>query len=96
MNTEGKTKLLNEWISGTYVIDADGFVNVNGDVKVTNFYKYQDQIKFGVVSGDFRCSYSKLTTLKGVPQEVGGDFSCVITDHNIIKINVYAFVNCAL
>ena len=28
------------------------------------------------IDGDFRCSYNKLTSLEGGPQEVGGDFSC--------------------
>ena len=76
MTTQEKVELLNEWISGSYVIDEEGFVNVNGDVRVTNFYNYQDQIKFGNVSGDFNCSNNRLITLEGSPKTVGGDFKC--------------------
>jgi len=76
MTIEEKTKLLDEWISGSYVIDEDGFVNVIGHVTVTDFYKYQTQIKFGTVSGYFHCSYNELKTLEGSPQTVGGSFNC--------------------
>jgi hypothetical protein len=33
-------------------------------------------VKFGKVSGEFYCSYNKLTTLEGCPNYVGGDFTC--------------------
>jgi len=76
MTIEEKTKLLDEWIKGTYVIDEDGFVNVIGDVSTFNFYKYQPEIKFGTISGYFDCSYNNLTTLEGIPKTVGGSFCC--------------------
>ena len=76
MTIEEKTKLLNTWIYGRYEIDADGVVNAKGDVYVKDFYKYQDQIKFGNVSGHFDCSYNNLTTLEGCPKTVGGSFLC--------------------
>ena len=76
MTIEEKSKLLNKWVKGTWSIDADGFVNVIGDVTVTNFSKYQTEIKFGTISGYFDCDNNNLTTLKGSPQTVGGDFDC--------------------
>ena len=33
-------------------------------------------INFGKITGDFDCSGLDLTSLKGAPQEVGGDFNC--------------------
>ena len=32
------------------------------------------------VSGDFSCSYNKLTSLEGAPEYVGGDFYCIDND----------------
>jgi len=76
MTTNQKTKLLDQWVEGTWSIDAEGFVNVIGDVNTFNFYKYQTQIKFGNVSGYFYCALNKLKTLEGSPHTVGGSFYC--------------------
>jgi len=76
MTTNQKTKLLDQWVEGTWSIDAEGFVNVIGDVNTFNFYKYQTQIKFGNVSGYFYCALNKLKTLKSCPHTVGGHFDC--------------------
>jgi hypothetical protein len=54
----------------------DGLVDVDGDVHLWNKGLTKLPLKFGRVSGDFWCSYNKLTTLEGVPKEVGGNFSC--------------------
>ena len=77
MNNETQVeKVLNEWVKGTWSIDKKGFVNVKGSVKTTDFGQYQDQIKFGVVTGIFDCSDEGLTSLKGCPKYVGGSFNC--------------------
>ncbi len=60
---------------------VDGLVNVDGNVdldgkKLTNRFLdalAEIPIKFGHVSGDFRCHYNELTSLVGAPQSVGGD-----------------------
>jgi len=76
MTITEKSELLNKWVEGTYVIDEEGFVNVDGDVTVIDFYQYQTEIKFGNVSGYFYCFANNLTSLKGAPEKVGGNFSC--------------------
>ena len=70
-------KLLKKCIQGTYEIDENGFVNVEGNVdlfseNLTSF----GNIKFGKISGNFYCYYNNLTSLEGSPKYVGGEFYC--------------------
>lgn len=75
-----------QWLKGqgiaNYRIDDNLIVDVDGEVC---FYKDFDQlpIQFGVVTGDFLCNGIGLTTLKGSPHKVGGNFevsSCNLKD----------------
>jgi len=59
-----------------YTINADGLVDVNGDVDLYNKKLTKLPLKFGKVTGGFYCSYNQLTTLEGSPREVGGNFNC--------------------
>ena len=54
-----------------------GLVDIEGDFDCAK-KKLKDfqGVRFGVVTGGFYCSYNKLTSLEGAPQEVGGDFNC--------------------
>lgn len=54
-------------IIGTYVINSDGSVDVNGSVDLKNRDLTELPVKYGKVSGSFNCSYNKLTSLKGCP-----------------------------
>jgi hypothetical protein len=54
-----------------------GLVNVEGGVGVPNMNLTEIPVKFGDVTDYFNCSRNKLTTLKGVPQSLGGDFICL-------------------
>ena len=59
--------------------EETGLHDCNGDVKVEQDLVSPNGklvVKFGVVKGDFDCSYINLTSLEGTPQEVGGDFDC--------------------
>ena len=62
-------------IDGTYTINENGLIDVNGDVRLI---KQVDKLpfKFGKVSGNFNCDNNKLTNLEGCPSYVGGDFHC--------------------
>jgi hypothetical protein len=73
MSTED---ILNKVVDGTYTIQSDGTVDVNGNVNMYNMKLTKLPFKFGKVTGDFYCSGNRLTSLKGAPQLVGGDFSC--------------------
>ena len=70
-------KLLIHFNITHYTIREDGLVDVDGDIDFfeKSFTKFP--IKFGKVSGNFKCwkSYN-LTSLEGAPTEVGGNFSC--------------------
>jgi hypothetical protein len=65
--------------SGTWKINKKtGLVDITGNFIIPSTYAIKDfsGIRFGKVTGDFNCSYNKLTNLEGAPQEVGGDFYC--------------------
>jgi hypothetical protein len=58
-------------------IDKDTlFVFVDGDVDLRDNNLTKIPVKFGVVGGNFSCSYNQLTSLEGAPQTLGGDFYC--------------------
>jgi len=63
-------------IVGSYKINSNGEVDVDGDVhlKINNIHKIP--VKFGEVTGDFICTFGDLTTLENCPHTVGGNFSC--------------------
>jgi len=65
-------------IKGTYKINSQGLIDVDGDVDISNInIKSILEIgRFGTVTGNFNCSGSKLTSLDGSPTRVGGDFKC--------------------
>ena len=57
----------------TGLVDIEGSFNCCSE-NLTDF----KGVKFGVVTGYFRCSGNSLTSLVGAPQKVGGDFNCHI------------------
>ena len=75
--------------SYTIKITKDGFiVDVKGSLMVKNkdiTSLTNGVFEFGSVGGDFFCSYcTKLTSLEGAPQKVGGHFCC-----NDCKLNTF-------
>ena len=60
------------WNPVTKCYDCEDKVIVSKDIVAGGKLK----IRFGKIDRDFICSYSKLTSLEGAPQNVGGDFSC--------------------
>ncbi len=63
-------------IDGTYTIDEEGLCNVDGNVGLCYRNLKEIPIPFGYVSGEFRCDYNHLTSLKNAPTKVGGTFYC--------------------
>jgi hypothetical protein len=57
-----------------YTINDDGSIDVIGDVFIGSIKELP--LIFNDVSGDFDCSGSELTTLKGCPRWIGGSFNC--------------------
>ena len=79
--TKKQEKFLNRYTTGTWSVNpTTGLVDVQGHfncsyvrVKLESFAG----ISFGHVSGDFDCSWNRLTSLEGAPQTVDGSFDCV-------------------
>ena len=78
--TKKQEKFLNKYTTGTWSVNpTTGLVDVQGHfncsyvrVKLESF----PGISFGHVSGDFDCSWNRLTSLEGAPQTVDGSFDC--------------------
>ena len=69
-------ELLNSCINGTYTINDDGSIDVNGNVELNNKNLTKIPFKFRNVRGGFFCYNNKLTSLDGAPNNVGGYFYC--------------------
>jgi hypothetical protein len=78
----GRMKLITEWLDEMkvkhYKINDDLTIDVKRDLNLTNknLVKIPDYIQFNEVTGDFRCKYNQLTSLKGCPRHVTGYFYC--------------------
>jgi len=69
-------KLLKKCIRGTYTINDDGSIDVEGDVDLSRKKLTKIPFNFGKVSGNFRCYDNQLASLEGSPNNVGGNFYC--------------------
>lgn len=82
--SSGLTKEQKEWLNKSIKIFSKWNLNSEtGLVDVEGSFDCSEQdisdfkgIKFGRVTGDFDCSFNKLTTLEGAPLSVGSSFSC--------------------
>jgi len=48
-----------------YTVNPDGTVDVDGDVYLSDTKLTKLPLKFGYVSGSFRCAWNQLTSLEG-------------------------------
>lgn len=71
-----KDKTLEDFHIKNYIINADGTVDVDGDVYLSGYKIETIPFKFGKVSGNFSVSSNKLVSLFGSPISVGGTFDC--------------------
>ena len=68
---------LNRYVKGTWRINPEGLVDVEGDFDCSlSGIKSLMGIRFGSVSVDFYCHRNQLTSLEGAPREVGRNFHC--------------------
>ena len=68
---------LNRYVKGTWRINSEGLVDVEGDFDCSlSGIKSLMGIRFGSVSVDFYCHRNQLTSLEGAPEKVGGNFYC--------------------
>ncbi|MCK9472061.1 MAG: hypothetical protein M0Q88_09960, partial [Bacilli bacterium] len=68
--------ICNEYNIENYIINEDGSIDVDGDVDLYNKNLKALPLNFRKVSGNFKCSFNKLISLKGSPQSIGEDFHC--------------------
>ena len=69
---------LDECTGGTWELNSQtGLVDVDGNFICSeqNLGGFKG-VRFGKVTGDFRCDDNSLTSLEGAPQKVGGEFYC--------------------
>jgi len=59
-----------------YTLNSDGKIDIQGDVDIRDKGLSKLPLKFGKVSGNFRCNGNKLINLEGAPIIVGGSFYC--------------------
>jgi hypothetical protein len=77
--TSKQKSWLNECTSGTWSLNAEGLVDVEGNFSCSSQgLSDLKGVTFGKVGGDFRCHWNKLTSLEGAPGEVGGSFYCYV------------------
>ena len=66
---------LNRYVRGTWGINSEGLVDVEGDFNCSGSgIKSLMGIRFGSVGGNFYCHNNQLTSLEGAPREVRGNF----------------------
>ena len=70
-------KWLDKHIEGTWKRNSDGKIDVVGNVNISGVNGLEKlPYSFGKVSNDFMSFRNSLTTLEGVPEEVGRHFNC--------------------
>ena len=76
--TPGQIEWLNSCTRGTWTLNPQtGLVDVDGGFNCSEqgLTDFKD-VRFGVVSGYFKCINNQLISLEGAPQKVEGFFSC--------------------
>lgn len=67
-----------------YTIHDNLIVDIDGDLNVYSVKNKELVVQFGVVTGNFTCTYNLFTTLKNCPHTVGGDYIC--SDNRLISL----------
>ena len=70
----GRCKIILDEKKNKYIIDCDHpvFLNSGADQLTNDFFEW------GTVKSSFDCSRSHITSLKGAPKHVSGDFTCSV------------------
>lgn len=91
MNIEEIKRICKQYEIKNYTINADGTIDVEGDVHLSHQGLTKLPLQFGKVSGNFNCygcyisSENRFTSLEGCPNYVGGNFSCVANFFKTLK-----------
>ena len=71
-----RKRFLDKVVEGSWNINENGEVDVDGDVDIFQLNLTEIPVKFGSVGGSFDCSYNQLTSLEFAPKSVGRSFYC--------------------
>ena len=74
--TKEQIEFLDNVCDGSWKLNSDGEVDVDGSVYMSYMNLPEIPVKFGRVSGSFYCYNNQLTTLKNSPTSVGDGYSC--------------------
>ncbi len=83
-----KKEVLEKYVKGTFSVDKEGFISVEGSVDFSNLKGYSSILefaKFKSVSGNFILFGSSFKSLEGCPSFVGGNFSCGLMKIKTLK-----------
>jgi hypothetical protein len=69
-------KKLNKDKDAKYTLNTNNSIDVEGNVYISYSNLKKLPVKFGKVTGNFKCSSNELTSLKGCPITVSGNFRC--------------------
>ena len=78
--TKPQREFLDKYTKGTWSLNPEtGEVDVDGDFDCSvSRLKSFSGIKFGKVSGSFKCTRNLITSLEGCPHTVGEEFECSV------------------
>ncbi len=74
--TQEQVDWCDKHIKGSWEVNSQGEVTVSGNLEFKDRSFDRFPVQFANVKGDFDCSYCELTSLKGAPREVSGNFIC--------------------
>ena len=81
--SKGEDEIVQDLIRGLNLTEnPDGTYSAEGDVNLSDMSLKKLPLRFKYVGGGFSCSHNQLTSLQGVPQEVGKSFSCYDNHYN--------------
>lgn len=67
-----------KWGIKNYTINDDGTIDVDGNVNISDFHLNVLPLRFGNIKGFFACDTNRLSSFKGCPKKIGGNFYCYI------------------
>ena len=67
--TDEQIKMLNHFVEGTWKINSENKIDVNGNVFISNAEIKKIPFNFGNVTGEFYCHAPNILTLSGFPQK---------------------------
>jgi hypothetical protein len=85
--TKSQKVFLNKAVyRGTWTLNSEGKVDIDGDVRMVGVNLTEIPVKFNKVSGNFNCSFNLLTSLEFAPSKVGGGFYCHNNYQNLTSL----------